>query len=267
MIQQLPVLGTFSKGCAGAVSLNMGVSGGRHCDSGCLHHPANDGTRYAVAVEQRADRSQLAAKLVRHEMSDASIIVGRAIIETTRILFDASIPWFRFSTNGSLPQPADARADRRFLPLLRELCGKLVGHSVPVHLPVESADKASFYREAVGDLVCVRESLQIADLSPETIATHAIPSGPVSFTAGKSVTAGKDKLRRILAAADAAARAWSQRTGRRTIVCPAVRVSFLSKYASRLSKAQKEEWRGKAKCGSCTACANRSVDIVYPAHH
>ena len=112
----------------------------------------------------------------------------------------------------------------------------------------------------------VRESLQTPGMTPDTIANHAIPSGPCSFTAGETVPAGKDRMKRIIAAAAAAAKAWSIRTGRRTIVCPAVRVSFLSRYANGMSKAEKAVWRKKNKCGLCRACANPLVDIVYPAH-
>jgi hypothetical protein len=73
---------------------------------------------------------------------------------------------------------------------------------------------------------------------------------------------------RILAAADAAAKAWAKLTGRRTIVCPAVRVSFLSRCNAGKGNRTPEqliEWREGAKCGSCPGCS-RDVDVVYPAH-
>jgi hypothetical protein len=98
------------------------------------------------------------------------------------------------------------------------------------------------------------------------IAAHAIPAGAVSFTAGENVGKGSDKRRRILAAAVAAAAAWSARTGRKTIVCPAVRVSFLSRYKNGKTRDENRAWRESAKCGSCTACAQSHIDIVYPAH-
>lgn len=266
MHRELPVLGTFSKGVDGAVSLNFGVSGGAHCDRSCRHHPDREGNCYAVAVELRDDRKGLAAKLARHEISDPARLVGRAMIELHRLMLRRAVPWFRFSTNGSLPQPSTVRGDRRFASLLRELCGMLRGAAVPVHLPVETAEKADFYRGIVGDLVVVRESIQTPCMTPDTIAHHAIPTGPASFTAGEDVGPGPNKLRRILDAAAAAARAWSARTGRRCIVCPAVRVSFLSKYFNGMGKADKAQWRKRNKCGSCTACANPLVDICYPAH-
>jgi hypothetical protein len=272
-----PIFTTFSKGVKGAIALNFGVSGGANCATSCRHHPSHyrpgetrAGLCYAAVVENRDDRAGLAAKLERHESIRASVIVGRALVEFSAMaLRGVSVPWFRFSTNGALPEPATARADRRFVPLLRELLIALRGRSVPVHFPVESAEKAAFYRSIAGDLVTVRESIQTPEMTPETIATHPAPAGPCSFTAGEGVPAGPNKRARILAAATAAAAAWSQRTGRKTIVCPAVRVSFLSRTkAGRGARTSEQvtQWREGAKCGSCRACSIETYDIVYPAH-
>lgn len=272
-----PIFTIFSKGTKGALALNFGQSGGENCELSCRHHPAhfsgsepNDGKCYAAIVESRSDRKETAAKLDRHEQLPASVIVGRAIVELSAILLRGIVvPWFRFSTNGALPGRAAARADRRFAPLLRELLSTLRAKSIPVHFPVESAEKAAFYREIVGDLVTVRESIQTPNMNPETISTHQIPAGACSFTAGEDVGAGPNKRGRILAAAAAAAAAWAQRTGRKTIVCPAVRVSFLSRTKAgrgARSAEQVKQWRNGAKCGSCTACACPMMDIVYPAH-
>ena len=274
------ILGTFSKGVAGSCSINFGLSGGRNCWTGCRHHPQHPNSAenpadicYAYGVEGRADRAQLANKLGRHEKLPASTIVGRALVELEReeLHGKAPRPWYRFSTNGALPDKKRAKSDRRFLPLLRQLiehANKRSGRG-RVHFPVESAEKAKFYRSAVGDLVTVRESLQTADMSPDTIAQHDIPAGPVSFTAGERVPAGPNKRLRVLTAARAAAAAWAQRTGRKTIVCPAVTVSFLSRlkaYRRGRSADQVKSWRNGAKCGSCRACALECFDIVYPAH-
>lgn len=274
------ILGSFSKGVNRSASINFGLSGGRNCESSCRHHPQNAHAIenpadmcYAAVVEQRSDRQQLADKLERHEQLPSSMVVGRALIELEReALYDhAPRPWYRFSTNGSVPGKRKALRDRQFLPRLRQLlefANKRSG-SGRVHFPVESAEKAAFYREQIGDLVTVRESLQTPDMTPERIAAHPIPAGAVSFTAGESVPAGANKRLRILDAASAAAAAWAKRTGRKTIVCPAVRVSFLSRlkaYARGRSKAEIADWRNSAKCGSCRACALAHVDVVYPAH-
>jgi len=269
------VLGSFSKGMRGAVSINFGISGGANCATSCRHHPihysgaeSRDGLCYAFNVEQRADRVQLADKLGRHEKLPASQIVGSALVELSRMkMYDKPLPpWVRISTNGAVPSPADAIADRRYIPLLRELLAFCKANAIPVHFPVESAEKAEFYRGRVGDLVTIRESIQTHDMNPCTIGAHAIPDGAASFTAGEGVGKGANKRKRILAAAVSAAAAWSARTGRKTIVCPAVRVSFLSRYKNGKTQEQNAAWRESAKCGSCTACAMSHVDIVYPAH-
>ena len=271
------VFGSFSKGIKGALALNFGVSGGANCATSCRHHPAHysggadrAGLCYANVVENRHDRVQLAAKLSRHENLPASTIVGRAMVELSALVGRGrAVPWLRVSTSGAVPTPAAAAADRRCLPLLREVLTVAKNAGIPVHFPVESAEKAEFYRSAIGSLATVRESIQTPDMTPETIANHPIPSGPVSFTAGESVPAGPNKRGRILAAATAAAAAWSARTGRKTIVCPAVRVSFLSRTkAGKGSRTPAEvvAWRDRAKCGSCPGCAVETYDIVYPAH-
>lgn len=274
------VFGTFSKGVPGALSLNFGQSGGANCETTCRHHPIHfaaggprageDGECYAVKVERRADRAQLASKLERHEQLPASTIVGRALVEFGALVLRGVVPpWVRISTNGAVPGRAAALADRRFVPLLREFLTSCARAGSPVHFPVESAEKAEFYRETVGDIVTVRESIQTPNMCPATIAEHPIPAGACSFTAGEEVAPGPNKRARILEAAAAAAASWAKRTGRRTIVCPAVRVSFLSRTkAGRGARTaeQVESWRAGAKCGSCTACAQQYFDIVYPAH-
>jgi len=268
------VLGSFSKAVKKAVSLNFGISGGANCATSCRHHPVHfkglfgwAGVCYAAIVETKEDRKQLAEKLARHEATPAHKIVGSALVELSRMKLHGKQlpPWFRISTNGAVPSPESALADRRFIPLLRELLSFCKENSIPVHFPVESSEKAVFYRQHVGDLCIVRESIQTHDMSPETISTHDIPNGAISFTAGENVGAGKDKRKRILAAATAAAAAWSKLTGRKAIVCPAVRVSFLSRYKTGKTKEENREWREKAKCGNCPACA-MNIDIVYPAH-
>ena len=271
------VFGSFSKGVRGALSLNFGRSGGANCATTCRHHPTHfsagadqSGKCYAIVVEQRHDRVQLKDKLDRHEALPASTLVGRALVEFCAMtLRGIAPPWFRVSTNGALPNEAEAMADRRFVPLFRELLTKARSVGTPVHLPTETPEKAAFYRRVVGDLATVRESVQTANMTPDTIARHTIPAGPVSFTAGEECGPGKNKRGRILAAAAAAAAAWSARTGRKTIVCPAVRVSFLSRTKAgkgARDAAAVKAWRERAKCGSCTACACPLVDIVYPAH-
>ena len=180
------VLGEFSKGVPGAASLNYGRSGGINCEQSCRHHPlhfvgadSRDGECYAVHVEERHDRVQLKNKLDRHEAAAASALTAKALheLERERLHGRPARPWFRFSTNGALPKPAAALADRLFIPRVRALLAFLNGAGTPSHFPVESPEKAAFYREHVGDLVTVRESIQTPDMTPETIARHPIPAG------------------------------------------------------------------------------------------
>jgi hypothetical protein len=273
------VLGTFSKGTKRARTINFGISGGKNCESSCRHHPDRFNTNephagrcYAFNVEQRDDRTQLAAKLERLDKLPASQVIGRALVELSQMIIRAAImpDWLRISTNGAIPKPEEATADRPFIPLLKETLKFAKQHGIPVHLPMESAAKAKFYREKIGDLAVVRESIQTPSMNPLTILNHPIPDGPVSFSAGEEVPAGKNKLARVLAAATLAAAAWSRLTGRKTVVCPAVRVSFLAKTTAGKNgrtPAQVEKWRSANKCGSCVACSLKHVDIVYPCHN
>jgi hypothetical protein len=273
------VLGSFSKGVENSAAVNFGLSGGANCETSCRHHPEHpnaianpaDGC-YAWILEKRHDRVQLHNKLGRHERLPASVIAQRAHLELEReALYDKPPrPWVRFSTGGSLPGRKKALRDSKFSAAFRALVEFAVMRSGRdrIHLPVETAGKARFYRELVGDIVTVRESLQTPNMCPATIATHKIPAGAVSFTAGENEPAGPGRRLRVLAAATAAAAAWARRTGRKTIVCPAVRVSFLSRlkaYRRGRTNDQVAEWRAGAKCGACRACA-LNVDVVYPAH-
>ncbi len=81
------VLGSFSKGTAGSVSINFSISGGVHCDTGCIHHPQSTadgatGACYAVRTENRPDRAQLLSKLARHEVTPPALVCGRALSRT-----------------------------------------------------------------------------------------------------------------------------------------------------------------------------------------
>lgn len=238
-----PVLGSFSKGTEGSVTLNFATSGGINCDKWCLYHPASinplavtlstSARCYAHRKETRKDRSQLYAKLKRHEEMPQHLVVSRAMSEVDMLVASGHrIPWFRFSAFGSVPNIPP----HNFWDLVK----RLVTLNIPVHLPVETFDKAKVYRFALGNLnVAVRQS--ITDPAQWTTTP-----GAVSVVAGNMGM--KFQQRIALAKTMAAARRTS--TGRKTIVCPAV--------VSRNNP--------KAKCGSCTACANPEMDVVYPMH-
>lgn len=247
-----PVLGTFSKGIAGSVSLSFDRSGGSNCDTACKYHPKQQGTCYAVRLESRYDRVQLATKLRRHGKMDPADICGRAMAELSdRICRGVSIPWLRISTSGSVPSPAAARANPRFRSTLRALLSFCRSNGIPVHFPVETATKARYYRSLVGDLVTVRESA--TTLRRFVTAVHA-----ASVTAGQP---GTSRTVRVVAAATTAATKRT-RSGRKAIVCPAM----LHSWASNTTKSNPLPRNPRAKCGACTACAQPNVDVIYPLH-
>ncbi len=256
-----PVLGTFSKAVDGSKSLSFGLSGGRHCDTACVHHPNStspNATRqcYAFNSERRGDRAGLKNKMKRHDAADPAAIAKRAINELRVALDVGPVPWFRISTNGSVPHPADASP--AFLANLRELLNLCEERGVPVHFPVESKVKRVFYRKALKYLAVVRQSCQS---EREFLTTP----GAVSAVAGTSDMARIERVRE----AKRLAALRTEETGRKTIVCPAVASRYIE--IDRLRQkgypnAQHAGGSPRAKCGLCTACAEPDKDVIYPLH-
>jgi hypothetical protein len=249
-----PILSTFGKGTAGSVALNFASSGGANCDPRCQLHPDSDsdvsGKCYAAVVEKRGDRVELFNKLLRHESTPPALLIGQAMVELQALVNSGNRPpWFRLSTAGSLPQPDDASP--LFIRQLRALLNYCNRESIPVHCPVETHSKARFYRAQVGDLVVIRESLQVS-------GSHRKTLGAVSFVGGADIVEGKAIRKRRIDASAAVAKQRYKKTGRKTIVCPAVKSSFTHR--------GDKEHNAKNKCGNCTACANPLIDIVYPLH-
>lgn len=248
------ILGTFSKGIDGSVSINFGVSGGRNCETSCRHHPdstAADATRgcYAARSEIRPDRKQLANKLAEIEAMPPALVCGAALVELRqRTDKGKRIPWVRISTNGSLPNPREVRGNKLFRSQFKALISFCRQHDIPVHIPVESYKKARFYRALLGDLAVVRESAQSADRFINAV-------GSVSTVGGNK----GDGRRSCVEQSRNIAQQRRESTGRKVIVCPAV----LNSFAARRDKSR---YNPLAKCGSCTACADPLVDIVYPHH-
>lgn len=253
------ILGTFSKGIENSVSINFGLSGGANCETSCQHHPENNGACYAVRAETRPDRKELTKKLEGHEAMPAYKVCGKALIELRELTRRGySIPWVRFSTNGSLPSAKKVRENKLFRTQFRKLVEFCVENEIPVHIPVESNKKARFYRSLVGDIVTIRESIQNKKRFESAVGAVSIAVG-----AGKKLNDRIDSAREV-------SRNRTEKTGRKTVVCPAVVSSFRYKLKNRgLSAAKKTELKNrysKAKCGACTACAQSDVDIVYPIH-
>jgi hypothetical protein len=245
------ILGTFSKGITGSLSVNFGLSGGTNCDTRCKHHPestAADATHACYAVRNEKFYPSVLRKLTRHETMPPALLCGRAIIEIqARIDAGKPIPWLRVSTNGAVPMPAQARADKLFCSQFRALITLCRQHDIPVHFPVESYEKQRFYAALLGDLATVRESAQ-------TDRRFLSAKTPVATTARKGANRVEtvDNARML-------ARKRREKTGRKTVVCPAV----LNTFAARKDPSKRND---RAKCGACVACADALVDIVYPCH-
>jgi hypothetical protein len=248
-----PALGEFSKGTPGSVSLNFGLSAGKYCDKECAYHPANknsdqQGRCYAIRIEQRFDRAQLLAKLVRHEQTDPAELCRQAVVEIQKLLDNnQTIPWFRFSTGGSVPKPS--QCTKRFIKAFVALLDFLDSHNIPIHLPVETKKKHKFYRKFIGARAVVRRSTY--DEADFVNAKH-----PVSFVAGHMDHTRGERV----AESKRVAKRHTERTGRKTVVCPAVAASYL--YWDRVNRVTNH----KAKCGNCVACADPGKDIIYPLH-
>ena len=254
--QEAPIIGSFGKGIDGSISINFGVSGGPDCDPACRHHPdslAPDGAThacYAARSEIRPDRTQLSAKLHRHQGMPPALVLGKALLEIQRIVERGKVvPWVRLSTNGALPMPRKVRGNKLFRSQLLALLSYCNDHSIPCHIPTESFAKARFYRSLVGTLAVVRESIQ-GGLTRLKTAT-----GAVSYVAGEKSQTRPERIE----SARNAARARREHTGRKTIVCPAL----LNSWAGMQDK---NKLNPRAKCGACVACSTSGVDVIYPLH-
>ncbi len=242
-----PVLGTFTKATDGARALSYAPSGGSNCSTACPYHPETEsrfavehGARcYAARCERRPDRLSLAAKLEVHEALGADSVTAAAIRELDRRRAGFRLPWFRFSPFGSVPDQIPAR--------FVDLCRELHDAGTPIHLPIEDRERTERYADAL-PFVAVRWSIPAGD--GVSWGTYL---GPASTVAGSMDVPPMDRL----AEAKRVARERTEATGRRAIVCPAVASSTYRKRGRNVHA---------VKCGECTACADASVDVVYPAH-
>jgi hypothetical protein len=231
------VLSTFGKAVKGAVALNFGLSGGANCDTECSYHPSStskyaseqDARCYAHTCENRGDRVQLKNKLQRHEDHEPDAILDRAILEYK--LNRESIPWFRFSSFGSVP----TKVPGKFV----ELCKTI---KCPIHLPVESHAKYLAYTKAVGNLCTVRTSVPVQEFMQYPHACSTVV-GCMTMKPRERTALGLRIAKERKAV-----------TGRTTKVCPAI------------ASAQLRTGSKRAKCGACTLCADSNIDIVYPVH-
>jgi len=243
-----PVLGTFSKGTPGSVSINFNESAGPDCDDGCRWK--NNGC-YAQTVEARPDRQNLATKLARHGDTRPDWILSRGIAELEARAEPP--PWIRLCTNGALPTNPTSAMVRQVRRLGNyATAANMLDH---LHIPAESARKAAAYR-AMDRRLVIRESAQ-------TWHRWLHGRGPMSTVASGP---GIPLLDRITEARREA-------TGRLGGVCPAVMQTFRQRIwlAGRIGADRRGVgWPSNkpqtAKCGPCNLCARREYDVTYPYH-
>lgn len=260
------VLGTFSKGAEGSLAVNMSTSATAesYCDNtDCTFHDDYDGPRqpgaeaspkcYANTNEKR--KPSLRKKLSVARALLPSQLIGIAIYEIMAVLMAGiSIPWVRFCAFGSMPDKETGSKDKLFIPQLRVLLQTLLERKILVHFPKEGED-AEWYREQVGDLVTVRRSFSQRPI--EEWHSYTEPSSYVVGAIGQGLV---DRVKQCRVAA----REHAARTGRRTAVCPAVLTNFAN---SKRYKRGEQPAKG-VKCGeTCTLCADKTYDIVFPLHH
>lgn len=138
------------------------------------------------------------------------------------------LKWFRVSVSGSIPPKSRIKNFAAFSSALRELIYNLTANGVKIHIPVESYPKATMVRSILGGLpVIVRRSCQ-------SLAGLKRAKDHASFVVPK--TMNYDDLSHEL-----------RSMGKSVVVCPAI--------------------IGDSKCGKCTACSSKFVDIIlYPKH-
>ena len=197
---------------------------------------------YAARLE-RVYKNTVEPKLRRHAAMGPLALLQRAAAEVE----PRPYRWARFSVDGSLParRQVSNREWRHFVPALRSLVSRLSALGARWHIPVESAGKARTYRKALEGLgVVVRRSSQA-----KSVAQLLESADHRSWVVAEKIHRGRvteEEKARNTAAAFAAARQ-ARDAGQSAIVCPAI--------------------ASNSKCGQCTGCADKNVDVVfYPFH-
>jgi hypothetical protein len=253
------VYNSFGKGNAWSLSLNFGLSSGNNCDTSCRHHrfsSAENATRacYSSTIElqREAARDNLQAK----EDLGAMKVLALAIMQWAELQAFiraegiGNVRWMRISSGGSVPprEQIPERYRKRYHALWRQLVQLWLSVGVKVHFPVETLEKAQYYRSFLGDLIAIRVSSQsLESFGNATSAASCVVGEDITVKTSKSVK--RDRI----AYARAYARERYNKTGRKSIVCPAIVSTF-------------ENRDNKIYCGDCDACSRESVDIIYPLH-
>lgn len=254
------VYNSFGKGCDTSLALNFGISAGENCDPGCRMHPESTspdkiGGCYATTIEKQ--RPAVVDNLAHKEDIGALKVIALAIVQwgELQVLIRENalrqVSWVRISSGGSVPaeDQVPVRYRKRYKALFRQLVQLWTSVGAMVHFPVESIEKAVWYRSFLGDLITIR-------LSAQSEGEFYGDNGAMSFVVGEHITSKNSKRvkRDRVTYARAYARERKQETGRPTMHCGAIESTFL-----------KREY--KQKCGICKACAMDDIDILYSKHN
>ena len=223
------LIGSYGKGIAGSATVNFTTSGGEHCDDSC---PLKAKGCYAITTE--AMKPSITINLERKQDSISDYLEA---LVTPKALAKLNVaPWVRFAAFGSIPAPHELTLQD--FGHLRTI-GASLDHT-KVHFPTETLAKA--------------DMLKVAGFTPRvSVATNVhqlasvLEAGHVASCAvrGDKLARGKNKRAHSAQAITFMRELKSQ--GINAKVCPAV--------------------AGNAKCGDCTACADKLVQvIVYPMH-
>jgi len=228
-------LGSFGKAINGSVSANFGQSAGANCSRKCRYYGRGC---YAVGIERRKP-SVSKSGLYREQQGFLVTCMQLASDLRQRVERGDEIPWFRFSSFGSVPnRPLTGPEEIAFV----SLC-KAIPKGTPVHFPVESGEKASRYRTLFarhGINIVVRESIQSRRSLPKGFAR-----GQVSIGGGQVGKPLRENLK--------SSRALARKLGSSSRVCPAIAATAMR--------------RNPVKCGQCNFCARPDIKtIIYPIH-
>ena len=128
----LTLVGSFSKGIAGALSINFAPSGGVNCHKSC--------TLYARCYGTKTEKRQPNIKTNLDKKAENPIRYIRELADNARLI--ALAPWVRFSVFGSMPNNPTPEWLENFVKLASELNPNIT------HFPVETIRKANIVREA-----------------------------------------------------------------------------------------------------------------------
>jgi hypothetical protein len=253
------VYNSFGKGNAWSLSLNFGLSSGLNCDNSCRHHKQSTADNptyacYSSTIERQ--RAAVRENLQTKEDIGAIQVIATAIMQWGELqsLIRAegigNVQWMRISSGGSVPSESQIpqRYIKRYKALWRQLVSLWLSVGCKIHFPVETLEKAEFYRSFLGDLITIRVSAQSCEaFNNVNVESSCVVGENITVKTSKRVKRDRIDLARQYARERYAA------TGRKAIVCPAIVSTF-------------EKRPTKIHCGDCDACSRSGIDVIYPLH-